>query len=116
MSISNNNGEYLAIDFGTCNSVISLIQNSNASVNTIQHILDDFSGDVLIPTTIYFYKDAIDENLSINDFVYTKHYIIGHGANEALSQQKIYENYFYQFKRFLGINKNSRKYNKNKNI
>jgi hypothetical protein len=27
MSLSNNNGEYLAIDFGTCNSVISLIQN-----------------------------------------------------------------------------------------
>jgi molecular chaperone DnaK (HSP70) len=26
MSLSNNNGEYLAIDFGTCNSVISLIQ------------------------------------------------------------------------------------------
>jgi hypothetical protein len=23
MSLSNNNGEYLAIDFGTCNSVIS---------------------------------------------------------------------------------------------
>ena len=108
MSLSNNNGEYLAIDFGTCNSVISLIQNSNSSVNSIQHILDDFSGDVLIPTTIYFYKDAIDENLSINEFVYTKHYIIGHGANEALSQQKIHENYFYQFKRFLGINKNSK--------
>ena len=108
MSLSNNNGEYLAIDFGTCNSVISLIQNSNTVVNSIQHILDDFSGDVLIPTTIYFYKDVIDENLSINDFVYAKHYIIGYGANEALSQQKIYENYFYQFKRFLGINKNSK--------
>lgn len=108
MSLSNNNSEYLAIDFGTCNSVISLIQNSNSSVNSIQHILDDFSGDVLIPTTIYFYKDAIDENLSINDFIYAKHYIIGHGANEALSQQKIHENYFYQFKRFLGINKNSK--------
>jgi len=108
MSLSNNNGEYLAIDFGTCNSVIALIQNSNTVVNSIQHILDDFSGDVLIPTTIYFYKDEIDENLSINDFIYTKHYIIGHGANEALSQQKIYENYFYQFKRFLGINKNSK--------
>ena len=66
------------------------------------------TGDVLIPTTIYFYKDAIDENLSINDFIYTKHYIIGHGANEALSQQKIHENYFYQFNRFLGINKNSK--------
>lgn len=106
--MSFNNGEYLAIDFGTCNSVISLIQNSNSSVNSIQHILDDFSGDVLIPTTIYFYKDGIDENLSINEFVYAKHYIIGHGANEALSQQKIHENYFYQFKRFLGINKNSK--------
>ena len=107
--MSFNNDNYLAIDFGTCNSVISLIQNSNTnSVNTIQHILDDFSGDVLIPTTIYFYKDEIDENLSINDFVYAKHYIIGHGANEALSQQKIHENYFYQFKRFLGINKNSK--------
>jgi hypothetical protein len=71
MSLSNNNGEYLAIDFGTCNSVISLIQNSNTnSVNSIQHILDDFSGDVLIPTTIYFYKNAIDENLSINKLLY----------------------------------------------
>ena len=108
MSLSNNNGEYLAIDFGTCNSVISLIQNSDSSINSIQHILDDFSGDILIPTTIYFYKDEIDENLSINDLVYSKHYIIGYGANEALSQQKIYENYFYQFKRFLGINKNSK--------
>jgi molecular chaperone DnaK (HSP70) len=113
MSLSNNNSEYLAIDFGTCNSVISLIQNSNTnSVNSIQHILDDFSGDVLIPTTIYFYKDEIDENLSINDFVYTKHYIIGHGANEALSNQKIYENYFYQFKRFLGITSKSIDQNK----
>ena len=84
-----NSNHNICIDFGTCNSVISLIQNSNTSVNSIQHILDDFSGDVLIPTTIYFYKDAIDENLSINDFIYTKHYIIGHGANEALSQQKI---------------------------
>ena len=28
MSLSNNNGEYLAIDFGTCNSVISLIQKN----------------------------------------------------------------------------------------
>jgi len=26
MPLSNNNGKYLAIDFGTCNSVISLIQ------------------------------------------------------------------------------------------
>ena len=97
MSLSNNNGEYLAIDFRTCNSVISLIQNSDASINSIQHILDDFSGDVLIPTIIYFYKDAIDEKLSINDLVYTKHYIIGYGANEALSQQQYNKMIIYSF-------------------
>jgi hypothetical protein len=61
--MSLNNDNYLGIYFGTCNSVISLIQNSNATVNSIQHILNDFSGDVLIPTTIYFYKDEINENL-----------------------------------------------------
>jgi hypothetical protein len=40
-SLSNNNSEYLAIDFRTCNSVISLIQNSNTnSVNSIQDIFE----------------------------------------------------------------------------
>jgi len=71
MSLSNNNGEYLAIDFGTCNLVISLTQNSDASINSIQHILDDFSGDVLIPTTTFFIK-----KLSTKPTYFIKYYHI----------------------------------------
>ena len=64
--------------------------------------------DILIPSTIYFYNDEITEDITSNNLEYNKHYVIGHSANEAINQNKIYENYFYQFKRFLGLNKNSK--------
>ena len=98
---------YISIDFGTCNSVISIIDD-NKYINCIQHIFDDFSGDILIPTTIYFYNNELTEDITSNNLEYNKHYVIGHGANEAINQNKMYENYFYQFKRFLGLNKNSK--------
>ena len=102
---------YISIDFGTCNSVISIIDD-NKYINCIQHIFDDFSGDILIPTTIYFYNNEITEditeNITSSNLEFNKHYVIGHSANEAINQNKIYENYFYQFKRFLGLNKNSK--------
>lgn len=98
---------YISIDFGTCNSVISIIDD-NTYINCIQHIFDDFTGDILIPTTIYFYNNEMTEDITSNNLEYNKHYVIGHSANEAINQNKIYENYFYQFKRFLGLNKNSK--------
>ena len=98
---------YISIDFGTCNSVISIIDD-NKYINCIQHIFDDFTGDILIPTTIYFYNNEITENITSSNLEFNKHYVIGHSANEAINQNKIYENYFYQFKRFLGLNKNSK--------
>jgi len=98
---------YISIDFGTCNTVISIIDD-NKYINCIQHIFDDFTGDILIPTTIYFYDNEIIEEVSTTNLEYNKNYTIGHSANEAINQNKIYNNYFYQFKRFLGLNKNSK--------
>ncbi len=97
---------YISIDFGTCNTVISIIDD-NKYINCIQHIFDDFTGDILIPTTIYFYDNETIDEIS-NNLEYNKNYTIGHSANEAINQNKIYNNYFYQFKRFLGLNKNSK--------
>ena len=49
--MNTNTNLYVSIDFGTCHTVISYIDNIDFKIN---HILDNITGDVLIPTTIYF--------------------------------------------------------------
>jgi molecular chaperone DnaK (HSP70) len=91
-----------SIDFGTCNTVITY--NSN---DILYHILDEISGDVLIPTVILFIKDEITPELKLSDLQINKHFIIGNGAKNAFDFKKDHSNYFYQFKRFLGITNKS---------
>ena len=40
----------ICVDFGTCHTVISYIDENN----DIKHILNEITGDILIPTIIYF--------------------------------------------------------------
>jgi len=77
----------LAIDFGTCNTVISYIQN-----NINNYILDETTGDNLIPSKLFIF-----DNFSNNSLIPKENYSIGHSSNSLIS--------FFQFKRFLGINK-----------
>jgi molecular chaperone DnaK (HSP70) len=93
--------EYLCIDFGTCNSVISYYENDK--INYIYNI----DGNILIPSTIFFITENITDNLNCDDFIYDKHYVIGTSANNYLSSTKQHNNYFHQFKRFLGITNKS---------
>lgn len=90
----------IAIDFGTSNSVISYLEDE-----FVKHITDDNS-NVLIPTTIYF----LDEEITDTNLEYKKHYFIGNSANEYYNIYKNHENYFYNFKRFLGITNKSHPY------
>lgn len=76
---------FLAIDFGTCNSVISYFYNNN-----IHHILDETSGDVLIPSVLSISSFSSSSSISSS---------INNSSNSIFS--------FFQFKRFLGINKHS---------
>ena len=93
----------IAIDFGTCNTVISYLKNNTIDpLTSFGHINDSITGDVLIPTTIYFDELAIT-NEGISNMVNNKHYYIGSVANEQYNNTKNEKLYFYQFKRFLGI-------------
>jgi molecular chaperone DnaK (HSP70) len=87
----------IAIDFGTCNTVISYFKN-----NQINHINNSITGDVLIPTTLYFDELVINEE-GVGNMINNKHYYIGSVANEQYNYSKNEKLYFYQFKRFLGI-------------
>ena len=58
--MSDNLYNNLSIDFGTCNTVITYKSNNN-----ILHILDEISGDVLIPSIILFIKEEINPNLKV---------------------------------------------------
>ena len=100
--MDNNIFNNFSIDFGTCNTVVAYKSNDK-----LLHILDEVSGDVLIPTTILFIKDEITPSLKINEFQINKHYIIGNGAKDAYNFKKDHSSYFYQFKRFLGITNKS---------
>lgn len=91
-----------SIDFGTCNTVITYKSNNN-----IYHVLDEISGDVLIPSVILFVKDEITPELKFSDLQINKHFIIGNGAKIAFDFKKDHSSYFYQFKRFLGITNKS---------
>jgi molecular chaperone DnaK (HSP70) len=101
-NLLNNQHNNLSIDFGTCNTVIAY-----KSDDKLLHILDEVSGDVLIPSTILFIKDEINSNLKVGDLQINKHFIIGNGAKDAFNFKKDHSSYFYQFKRFLGITSKS---------
>jgi molecular chaperone DnaK (HSP70) len=92
----------ICIDFGTCNSVISYVED-----NVLKQIQDDVSGDVLIPTTIYFIHENISITKKITDLEPEYDFIIGNVASELVNTNKDWENYFFQFKRFLGITSKS---------
>ena len=94
-----------SIDFGTCNTVITYKSLENSS--TILHVLDEISGDILIPSTILFFKDEITPDLKFSDLQINKHFIIGNGAKNAYDFKKDHSSYFYQFKRFLGVTNKS---------
>ncbi len=96
----------ICIDFGTCNTVISYSEDF-----MIKQVLDEITGDVLIPTTIYFIDSELVPNIKVDDLKYSINYFIGSGANDLFNSEKNITNYFYQFKRFLGItSKNIDKY------
>jgi len=92
----------ICIDFGTCNTVVSYIEDSN-----LKQIQDDITGDILIPTTIYFIKENITINKNFQNFEPDLDYIIGNGAWDLVNSNKDWEYYFFQFKRFLGITSKS---------
>lgn len=92
----------ICIDFGTCNSVISYVED-----NVLKQIQDDITGDVLIPTTIYFIYQQIHINKTINDLEPEEDFLIGNPASDLVNSNKDWENYFFQFKRFLGITSKS---------
>lgn len=98
MSRNNN----ICIDFGTSNSVVSYIPKDS---NIIYQIADEMTGDILIPTTIYF--DDLYEGIIVDNMVYGTHFHIGHIANDMFNTSKASQYYFYQFKRFLGVNNNT---------
>ncbi len=91
----------ICVDFGTCNTVISYTDENN----NIQHILNNETGDVLIPTCLYFLNT---ENVTDSKFVYETDYIIGTNACNYIKQPNEYKNYFTQFKRFLGMTKKTK--------
>lgn len=91
----------ICIDFGTSNSVISYIEN-----DILKQIQDDTTGDVLIPTTIYFIQQNCTQK-NISELEPDIDYYIGNTANDLISANKDWENYFHQFKRFLGLNSKS---------
>ena len=92
----------ICIDFGTCNSVISYIKDG-----VLKQIQDDITGDVLIPTTIYFINSEIVINKKFIDLEPDLDYLIGSVSNDLVNSNKDWENYFCQFKRFLGITSKS---------
>ena len=99
---------YFSCDFGTSNTVVSYLNGDGI----IDYIFDELSGDILIPTTIYFIEENIDEKCLFNELEFNKHYVIGNNANENYNIYKNHNSYFYQFKRFLGMYKNSQNYDK----
>ena len=87
----------ICIDFGTCNTVISYFDNTD---NKLKQITDDYDGNILISTIIYFNEETIKSKKisNIDQLVYLEDYFIGNNIN--ITNPKYY---FYQFKRFLGI-------------
>ena len=92
----------ICIDFGTCNSVISYIED-----DVLKQIQDEMSGDVLISSTLYFISSNMKASTKISTLDYETDYLIGSTANEQVNVNKDWEYYFFQFKRFLGITSKS---------
>lgn len=88
----------ICIDFGTSNSVISYVED-----NVLKQITDDMSGDVLIPSTLYFISSNIKIETKINELEPETDYLIGSVATIQANSNRDFEYYFFQFKRFLGI-------------
>jgi molecular chaperone DnaK (HSP70) len=91
----------ICVDFGTCHTVISYIDENN----DIKHILNEITGDILIPTIIYFPNGENNTIENINNLKLETDYIIGTNANDCIKQHDDYKYCFTQFKRFLGITK-----------
>jgi len=92
----------ICIDFGTCNSVISYVEDG-----ILKQIQDDMNGDVLIPSTIYFTQSNIRIGTKISDLNCGVDYLIGNVGSAQANINKDWEYYFFQFKRFLGITSKS---------
>ncbi len=92
----------ICIDFGTCNSVISYIEDG-----ILKQIQDETTGDVLIQSTIYFISSNIKASSKISELEFGTDYLIGSVATEQANSNKDWEYYFFQFKRFLGITSKS---------
>jgi len=92
----------ICIDFGTCNSVVSYVEDG-----ILKQIQDEMTGDVLIPSTIYFIKSNIGIGIKITNLNFGEDYLIGNVATTQVNTNKDWEYYFFQFKRFLGITSKS---------
>lgn len=92
----------ICIDFGTCNSVVSYVEDG-----ILKQIHDDINGDVLIPSTIYFIKSNIKSGTKISNLKFGDDYLIGNVSISQVNANKDWEYYFFQFKRFLGITSKS---------
>jgi molecular chaperone DnaK (HSP70) len=92
----------ICIDFGTCNSVISYVEDG-----ILKQIQDDMTGDILIPSTIYFISHQIKAGTKISTLEPDDDYLIGNVATTQVNSNKDWEYYFFQFKRFLGITSKS---------
>lgn len=92
----------ICIDFGTCNSVVSYLEDG-----ILKQLQDDVTGDILIPTTIYFIHQNICINKKFVDLEPETDYVIGQAGTDLVTSNKDWENYFFQFKRFLGITSKS---------
>jgi molecular chaperone DnaK (HSP70) len=92
----------ICIDFGTCNSVVSYVEDG-----ILKQIQDEINGDILIPSTIYFIKSNIGIGTKITNLNFGEDYLIGNVATLQANTNKDWEYYFFQFKRFLGITSKS---------
>jgi molecular chaperone HscA len=99
--MSSTSVQNICIDFGTSNTVISYMEN-----NLVKQINDDFTGQSLIPTNIFFNDSVFTECKNINDLIPFNDYLIGHSAiNNSKNDNNLY---FYEFKRFLGISEKTK--------
>lgn len=92
----------ICIDFGTCNSVVSYVEDG-----ILKQMQDEMTGDILIPSTIYFIQSNINVGTKISNLSYGNDYLIGNVATTQATTNKDWEYYFFQFKRFLGITSKS---------
>lgn len=93
--------ENICIDFGTSNTVISYIEDG-----IIKQIDDDFTGQSLIPSSIYLNNSIFTEKKELKNLIPNKDYLIGNNANEYAKNDSLL--YFYEFKRFLGISEKTK--------